>query len=419
MTRKRQQTGTGSKKRTKIAQKEQSHKGRAIRFTGTRFRLLAFQPLSVTVDQLTSFDMTIRGILCRLTLRVTHLEESAQRTHGGTNVGIEFSLTKETDFLRATQQGLDLLEDFFSALTLVDGINFRKVVPLQLICLDQTKRQEYSIIHFLSLALQHWTEPISKSTIDAVRGILAHWDGLDSGKRLRRAARQYQSASRGDGDVIAFQHAYMGLEALEKPLAAILGIEAGVETVRGKCDACGVEFIRRRTVLAGVRAYILGELHPNVPIPERKRDWKKINELRQDLFHSLKDIDSVEQKASEITPAAMHYLHDALCCLSHAHDLENDTFRMGRGLRQLVFVGQFRADNLSLLEDWEPLFSTEDGIWSEHPEYGFVPSFQISNAGLRDLSGFFFWLDSSLRQATKDGIELANWENHRGIYGSN
>ena len=121
----------------------------------------------------------------------------------------------------------------------------------------------------------------------------------------------------------------MGLEALEKPLANALNIPVGVEEIKGKCDNCGVDYTRKKTVLAGVRAYICGDFHPETSLPERRKEWRKINTLRQNLFHSLRDIDRLEDNAQAVLPAAMHYLHDAICCMSHSHHLESLKFEMG------------------------------------------------------------------------------------------
>ena len=190
-----------------------------------------------------------------------------------------------------------------------------------------------------------------------------------------------------------------------------MNMEPGVEVTQGKCDKCGAEYMRRRTVLAGVRAYISGALHLDMATTERKREWKSINDLRHDLFHSLKDNDRLEQEARDILPVAMHALHDALCCLSHAHSLESSTFRLARGMRRLVLVGQFKSAELGRVDEWQPLLDSEHGHWVEHPEHGFVPRFRIRNPRFQDLEGVFFWVDAPLRSATKDNLLLANWEN--------
>ncbi len=279
--------------------------------------------------------------------------------------------------------------------------------------IDQTVPQEYIFMHFLNLSMNHWHKPISKETFQAVQGILAHWDGLESGKRLRRAARQFQKAIGTDDGLIAFQNAYMGLEAIEKPLADIMEIPPGVEEVEGHCEKCGEKYIRKRTVLAGVRAYVAGAIHPEDFVPEKKREWKEINDLRHKIFHSLQDNKKLELKVRSVLPAAMHHLHDAVCCLSHSHDLESPTFKLVRGMARLVFIGKFKTVELEPLEKCRPLLDAEQGYWVPHPQYGFVPRFKIKHPGLDNLGGIFCWLNESLKNATKENLVPANFEDNQ------
>jgi len=408
-TRKHRKTKKAAKTIGKSAQDEKYYKGRS-------FRLLAFQPLSLMIKHHRPFVMSIRGIKCNLALRSAYADENAQRTHGGMYIAVDFSLEGETELLPATQQGLDLIEDFLSAVSLVNGATFREVEPIQIVCTDRASMQEYTLVHFLGLSMHHWEDPFSHITIDAVRRLLAHWDGLDSGNRLRRAARQFRNANGTDDDTTAFQYAYMGLEALEKPLALAMNIEPGVEVTQGKCEQCGFEYTRRKTVLAGVRSYICGAMHTDMAIPERKREWKKINDLRHGLFHSLRDSETLEHEARDILPAVMHHLHDALCCLSHSHSLESPTFKLARRMHRLVFVGQFRSAGLGRLEECRPLLSSEKGYWASHPEHGSVPRFLIRNPGLKDLGGIFFWINATLRGATGEDLFPANWEENQDGY---
>ena len=300
-------------------------------------------------------------------------------------------------------------------MSLVEGATFREVEPIQIINIDQTtvKAQGYTFVHFLNLAMNHWHKPISKEMFLAAQGILAHWDGLESGKRLRRAARLFQKAMGTDDALTAFQHAYMGLEAIEKPLADTMGIPAGVEEVEGHCDKCGEKYVRKRTTLAAVRAYVTGAIHPTGSIPEKKEEWKEINDFRHGIFHSLQDSEKLEPKAPYVLPAVMHHLHDAVCCLSHSHDLESNTFELVRGMARLVFIGAFRAAKLEPIVDCKPLLKVEPGYWVPHPQYHFVPRFKIESPALDDFGGVFCWLKGSLRNVTSDNLVLTNFEENQ------
>lgn len=384
-----------------------------IEIGGRSFRLLAFQPLSLSLDFSMPFELLIQDIKCIFAMRPAHSDEALQRTQGGTFVNIEFTTGEPCELFQATQIGLDLIEDFFAALSLVEGATFQEVKPIQIIILDNTIQQEFVFMHFLDLSMNHWHKSVTKDTLKHVHGILAHWDGLENGNRLRRAARQFQKALGTEDGLQSFQYAYMGLEALEKPLADIIGIPPGVEEIEGQCDMCGGKYIRKRTVLSGVRAYVSGATHPDDFDPEKKKEWKKINDFRHSIFHSLKDNKKLEQKVRDLLPAAMHYLHDAICCLSHEHDLESDSFKLARGMRRLVFIGSFEASNLEPLEKCQTLLDAEKGYWVPHPQHGFVPEFKIYNSSLENLRGYFFWLDATLTNATKENLKPASFENNK------
>ena len=384
-----------------------------IKFSGTCFRLLAFQPLSLTLELPCPFELSIQNTMCRFALRPAHSDKPSQLTHGGTYIAIEFTTEQSIDLLPAAQKGLDLIEDFLSALSLVEGATFRDVEPIQIIGIDQKVTQKHTLVHFLNLSMNHWQKPISEETFQSVQSILAHWDGLESGKRLRRAARQFQKAIGADDALIAFQHAYMGLEAIEKPLADILEIPAGAEEIEGHCEKCGEKYIRKRTVLAGVRAYVAGAIHPQAFDPEKKREWKQINNFRHKIFHNLQDNKKLEKEVRTVLPAALHHLHDAVCCLSHSHDLESDTFALARGINRLIFIGEFNAVKLEPLEECHPLLGSEHGYWVPHSQFGFVPRFKIQAPGLDGFQGVFCWLNESLRNATKDNLVPANFEDNQ------
>jgi hypothetical protein len=377
-----------------------------------RFRFLAFQPISMNLYCREPFELYIQNIHCRLALWPVHTDKSMQRTHGGTFVAVEFLLTNEIDLLIAANKGLDLVNDFFSAVSIVEGTSLPEVKPVQIAFAEQALGN-YNLLYFLDLSIRHWDKLVSKNTIDAIRGFLAHWDGLDSGKRLRRAAHHYYKAI-GTNDVIAlFQQAYMGMEALEKPLANAMNIPPGVEEIKGNCEKCGAEYTRRRNVLAGVRAYVCGELHSEMASNERNKEWKEINRLRHELFHSLEDSNKLEEEAHRVAPAVMHYLHDAICCLSHAHKLESSCFKLVRGTRQIVLVGRFRSDGLGSSEPWRPLLEIENGYWVKHHQHGFVPEFRITNTGIKDLEAAFFWLEKPLGSASQNDLIPANWEHNQ------
>ena len=198
---------------------------------------------------------------------------------------------------------------------------------------------------------------------------------------------------------------------MEPPLAELLGVPSGSEEVTGKCDNCGFEYTRKRTVLNGVRAYIRGAKHPDpASSAEREKEWKQINKLRQDIFHSLDDIAKIRAKSYDVLVAAAHHLHDAIC-LSHTHDLESQTFRMRRGATQLLLKGTAEPGIQDTLEECRPILTLKEKGWDPHPEHGFVPLFNIEHDGKRgDIGGNWFWLRKPLDLASEADLDPANCE---------
>lgn len=105
-----------------------------------------------------------------------------------------------------------------------------------------------------------------------------------------------------------------------------------------------------------------------------------------------------------VLPAALHHLHDAVCCLSHSHDLESDTFKVMKGMNRLIFIGEFKASELEPLENCRPMLGTEDGYWVPHSQFGFFPRFKVQAPELDGFQGIFCWLNQSLRNAKKDNL---------------
>ena len=178
----------GPTARRVVQRVQKASDGTKLKFGGKSFRFVALQPLSLAVEDSRSFALSIQNIPCRFALRPLHSDGASQRTHGGTLLAIDFSLANETDLLDATRTGLDLVEDFLSAVSLIEGATFCDAEPIQIVCSDHASGGEHPFLYFLKLSMFRWDSLISNATIQTVRDLLSHWDGLDSGNRLRRAA---------------------------------------------------------------------------------------------------------------------------------------------------------------------------------------------------------------------------------------
>ena len=158
---------------------------------------------------------------------------------------------------------------------------------------------------------------------------------------------------------------------------------------------------------------MLGATHPDKADSERQSEWRKINNLRHDIFHSLQDSNKLRQQVRETLPATMHYLHDAICCLSHSHDLESNKFQLARGMKRVILLGTFTSSKLEPLEKCQTLLDIEQGYIVPHPQHGFVPEFKIQYPGLDNFRGYFFWLDELLENATIDDLIPARYEDNK------
>lgn len=373
-----------------------------------RYRVLAEQPYSVLLESPASFQVGVGSYECTVYFKPAQADPSHQRTQGGALVQIEY-VSAENDMLRAAALGIQLIEDVSAGLAVVTGIPFGGVTFIQL--LDLTGPDRTPFLFSVTPYHLHSNEPISDAQLSYLRGMLAHWDGLPRGERLRRAASLYRRALRQEDDLSAFQYSYMGLEALEPLLAEQHGVSAGVEESQGKCKKCGQEYVRRRTVLSGVRAYITGGTDSKSKHADRQSEWKLINDLRQKQVHSLEDLEDLYSEARSALPAAAHFLHDAICCLSHQHNLESPAFSMPRGERQIVFQGIAEPAIPDSLEQCRPIVEFKALEWTPHKEYRYVPELRFChNRPGCDVGGRFFWLLAPVRLASEDDLVPADFE---------
>ena len=374
------------------------------------FRVLAYQPLSVGIEPQDLGAFSIQRTSCRIAVRARHDGRPAQLASGGSDIAIEFQGDSHEDLIAAARRGLALIEDFLSAISVVSGVTFANSELIQVACTGGHRADSCEFLIFKELPLNHWAPPITGANIATARDLLAHWDGLTDGHRLRRAALQYREAIGNRDDSSAFQEAYIGLETMEPPLARMANLTPGTEEVKGACDACGVEFTRKRTTLVGVRAFVLAELDPKCAEAGRTADWKLINGLRNDLMHGLADSTKVGRRAHGGLLACMAHLHHAICTASHAHELVTDKFHLARGGPTYVLSGIYAAATWPILENWGPLILTGQFSWVQHERFGFVPQLALISNGLSDLQMAVMKLAEPLSFATIDSLRHVNIE---------
>ncbi|WP_457102310.1 hypothetical protein [Mesorhizobium sp. USDA 4775] len=361
------------------------------------YRVLARQPLSIDVA-VKQVALSIQGVSCSIAIRPAHSEPARQKEVGGSILAIEFEGEEDTDLIAAARDGFELIEDFLSAVALVSGSTFGPSTLDQVARLGTAKKENCEFLQFLELPNRHWHEAISEPMIKTVRGLLAHWDGLESGNRLRRAARRYREAAGRLDDIAAFQGAYVGLEAMEPPLAKMVGLAPGTELVKGSCEHCGKDYTRKKSTLVGVRAFVMESLDPANADPQRKGDWKLINTLRNDLMHGLADEGDLKSRPFDALVASMHYLHDAILVCSHATDQYSEKYRLVRAF-PWVLAGSYTARSWKELSEWDQIIGTSEFKWVSHAGHGLVPEIHIVNHE-KDLGAGFARLTKPISFAT-------------------
>lgn len=371
------------------------------------YRVLAYQPLSVNIAPQVLEDLSIQKTLCKISIRSAQADAVEQLQTGGSVLAIEFESDANADLIEAARQGSSLLEDFLSAIALVNGSTLKPTKLLQVSRFGAEAADECEFVIFMQLPVRHWSKPIDAETIADTKKLLAHWDGLESGHRLRRAALQYREAIGNLDDVAAFQEAYIGLESMEPPLAKAVGLQPGTEEVRGSCESCKHEFVRKKTTLVGVRNFVLNSKDLDSAEEGRRSDWKLINKLRNDLMHGLVDPEDLDDRPHRALLATMHHLHAAICVSSHADALVSERYLLARGGPMYLILGSYNTSHLPSLGQWGAIVETTEFDWVSHEKYGFVPQISIKNKndGMDNLSLGVAVLKDPLSFATMDSIQ--------------
>lgn len=370
------------------------------------FRVLAWQRRSVELEDPAAFKLTAQGVECAVLIRPEHSDAGDQLNHGGALLSIEFGFPN-IDLMEAANVGIELLEDVLCALSLVDGVDFQ---PIQLRYAERLEEDgTRDFLQFLDLSANHWQKKVSKKSLGQASKLVAHWDGLEKGHRLRRAARLYGRAI-GEADALtAFQSAYTGLETLETVLAPRFGLKPGSEEVTGECSACKHTYTFNKTALVGVRAFILDGEALSSADPQRISEWKGFNRLRNDATHGLEEIADLLERGVKWLPGAMHHLHMAMCHESHAVELISEKYRMPRGPRIYAMAGNYRrTSEAESIENWNPVFEVRPAKWVEHDQYGRVPEFSFKpRADAKELRCAELQLEGDIRNATMSSFKKA------------
>ena len=369
-------------------------------------RVVAYQELSISTEATSPFPIPLDAEYPKAILRPLHESETEQRNFGGTYVVVDFE-PREQDILRIAYEGSLIAADLLTTISLTTGIQFKETAIIEATG-PANEGGERSLAHFVEFEERRWPRTVPSGAILRARAIAAHWARAGA-KRLRRAAHAYAQALGLSDPVEAFVWAYSGLEALDPPLAREAKLDPGAEVVEGQCKACKATYTYKRTVLVGVRAFILARTDDKLG-PE---EWKDLSRLRHAIVHGLEDQDAVRGEAERLLPAVLHHLHDALMHLTHQHDQENQPYQIPRMIDPVI-MAPFLED-LPPLEDWRtPVFEIRDLKWVPHEKHGHVPEFNAFNTG-HDVGAIEMgYLKRRLGEATKADIERLELERGGG-----
>lgn len=394
---------------SKKSRKNRKMGGKTSRRLAT-FRVLVKQALSIDVSKRVE-DIEIQGVKCRIAIKPAHGDLATQRELGGSTLAVEFEEALDFDLVMAARNGFELIEDFLSAITVVSGTTFAPSEIVQVARLGDGRKNNCDFVQFLPLSVRHWHQEISDDKLRSARKLLAHWDGLENGHRLRRAARRYRFASGTMDDVSAFLEAYTGLEAMEKPLATAAGLPPGSEEVKGSCAECGHGYVRKRTALVGVRAFVHRTVELEKADEHHASDWKLMNNLRNDLTHGLVDENQLKERPINALTAAMHYLHDAICNCSHCTELASAQYKLARGPVEFVLVGRYTVSSWPALEDWSQILERPAFKWVRHTDYrDLIPELHFHFEGHEDLGVWPGRMRKPLAVASMEDIGPQNYE---------
>jgi hypothetical protein len=374
---------------------------------GKKYQLIAKAPTSVEVVESPSFALTTGNDLPRASIKTVHSDQRRRLEDGGTLVAVEFE-THTDDLIVAARNGLELAKDVAAAVGLVTGVGLGDPQVLQIATSEGGAG--FGAL-FPTFPMKASERRITLEDLQQIQSFTAHSNALPTGARIGRAARRYAQALARTDSLDAFQLAYAGLEALEKPLGLDFGIEHGVEITKGECKACHVPYEYRRTVSVAVRRFVR-QRHGNEIVPEGDKEWKQMSELRHDIVHGLAEIDDMESRAENLIAPAMHHLHDATVHLAHLHELETFEYRLQKPqAAQQVLMMRWREGALPPLEACQPLMDVRFLRWVPHPQYVAVPEMSFNNLGLvNDLEVGARWLMKPLASATEDDLVAAETE---------
>jgi hypothetical protein len=218
-------------------------------------------------------------------------------------VGLEFRVqTYATSIEEAVEKGTKLADSVASFVTLVTGVGTPIVKPMLAYEITPGKAEREFLQFFDDiptaniprhlLATDSLTEPI---------GRLAKMTDAETAARVARAIRWYRFGT-GTADVFDRFNAYwIGLEALNKPLQDNLGI--GDDKVT--CPNCSSSFVSTPTV-SGIREFI------NRYFADEPKLYRRMRDLRIDIMHSKKNLDSLLSECSYIAPRAGNVLLGAI-----------------------------------------------------------------------------------------------------------
>ena len=218
-------------------------------------------------------------------------------------VGLEFRVqTYAGNIDEAVEKASKIADSVASFVTLVTGVGTPVVKPM--LAYEITKgKSEREFIQFFddypSATISRHL--LTKGPLTEAMGRLSKMQDAEVSARVARAIRWYRFGT-GTADVFDRFNAYwIGLEALNKPLQDSLGVDDDQVT----CPNCHASFVSTPMV-SGIREFIT-----RYYVSEPKL-YRRMHDLRIDIMHSKKNLDSLLTECTYIAPWAGNVLLGAI-----------------------------------------------------------------------------------------------------------
>lgn len=211
---------------------------------------------------------------------------------------------KAKNLKNAVEEAKSFADGIISFITLITGVGLD--IPTEELAYEITPKIEER--DFLQVFYDPIPMPISRRTLNCqlLISLIDKVIKLNPKERDRigRAMQWYRMGSMTPNIFDKFICFWIGLESLNP----IFQEKFSVKDDPTNCPHCGYKWVSTPTV-SGLRTFI------QTKIPEGKKLYRRIHDLRVNLMHSKKRLDILHKEASDLVPKIAEILFRAICFL--------------------------------------------------------------------------------------------------------